>query len=262
MASASVTGVLDTAATAGLVLTVPSPLGFPLSANPAISPLAYSYINFTLTGTLVGTWQVQASSNNFETITVLGTYTASQTIIPLALPTPPPAQGWQVRLYCVAYTSGTATYTLQLPVLTYYNQAMSGGGTAAIVDDNGQSLGGILNLAGNGIETGVVALYGGGQAGSTQVSATKTISIVGTALLANDSVMLPTVGTNGVTAGHIKIIYNSTANSVQVYGAGTDTIQAAATGTGVALASKHFGIYCCYSLATANLWCAISAAAV
>ena len=261
MASALVTGVLDTAATAGLVLTVPSPLGFPLSANPAISPLAYSYINFTLTGTLVGTWQVQASSNNFETITILGTYTASQTIIPLALPTPPPAQGWQVRLYCTAYTSGTATYTLQLPVLTYYNQAMSGGGTAAIVDDNGQSFGGIFNIAGNGIETGVAALYAGGQAGATQLSATKMLSVVSTALLNADSVMLPTVGVNGVTAGHCKLIYNATAVTVQVYGAGTDTIDAVATGTGVALATKHMGLYVCYSLATANLWCCFSAGA-
>ena len=256
MASASVTGVLDTAATAGLVLSIPSPLELPL-AQPPLSPSAYSYILFTPTGTLSGTWQ--ASAINFETFTVLGTYTASQTIIPLPLPGPPPGQNWQAYGNGTAYTSGTATYTPQLPVLSYYTQAMSGGGTAATGDDNGQTFGGIFNIAGNGVEATLAALYGGGQTGATQVSASKMPTVVTTALLTADSVMLPTVGSNGVTVGHTKLIYNSTGVTVQVYGAGTDTIQGVATGTGVALATKHMGIYTCYSLATANLWCGFSA---
>ena len=93
------------------------------------------------------------------------------------------------------------------------------------------------------------------------MSASKTVSRVDTALLAADSVMLPTVGTNGVTAGHIKIIINNTTNSIQVYGAGTDTINQVATGTGVALAGHHAGIYICTATATANLWSAFSAGA-
>jgi hypothetical protein len=251
MAAASVTGVLDTAAAAGSVLSVP------LQANG----VPFSSILFTLTGTLVGTWLLQASANNWETITQLGSYTASQTQIAVALPSAPPSANWQVRLYCSAYTSGTATYTLQLPVQTYRSLPMTGGGTADQVDDNGVTLGGILNLAGNGVETGITALYGGGQAGATQLSAAVPISVVQTALLANDSVMLPTVGTNGVTKGHVKIISNQQTNSIQVYGAGTDVINGVATGTGVALAGRHTGVYICYSLATANLWLGFSAGA-
>lgn len=251
MASASVTGTLNVAATAGSVL------GVPLQQNG----IPYTSILFTLTGTLVGTWILQASANNFETIVTLGTYTASQTQVAVALPAAPPSTNWQVRLFCSAYTSGTATYTIALPVNVTFTQSMSGGGVSEQLDDNGQTCGGVLNLAGNGIETGVTALYGGGQTGATQVSASKTITSVDTALLANDSVMLPTVGSGGVTAGHIKIIANNTATSIQVYGAGTDTINGVATGTGVALAGRHTGIYICISLATANKWVGFSAGA-
>ena len=166
MASVSVTGVLDTAATAGLVLTVPSPLSLPLSANSGHLAAARLLLHQLHADRHAGQapWQVQASgSNNFETITVLGTcYTASQTIIPLALlHPPPPAQGWQVRLYCTAYAPAAPRPT---PCNCRWWRTTSsfmtgGGGTADQVDDNGNTLGGILNLAGNGIETGVVALW-------------------------------------------------------------------------------------------------------
>lgn len=251
MASLSITGTLDVAATASPTIGIPlQPNGSPVQS-----------ILFTLTGTLVGTWILQASANNWETITNLKTVTASQTQIAVPLPAAPPSTNWEVRLFCSAYTSGTATYTIQLPVQTYRLLPMTGGGNADQVDDNGVTIGGIFNLGGNGVETGITALANGGQTGATQLSATETISCVDTVANAADSVMLPTVGVNGVTAGHIKIIANRTATSCQVYGAGTDTINGVATGTGVALAGHHAGIYICVALATANLWIAFSAGA-
>lgn len=87
-------------------------------------------------------------------------------------------------------------------------------------------------------ETGVVATAGGGQANAYLVTAAKT-KVTTVATIA-DSIKLPPA-----KAGAEYMIRNSGANSMQVFGTSPDTINAAATGTGVAQAAATSAVYFC-----------------
>lgn len=116
----------------------------------------------------------------------------------------------------------------------FYTATTAGTLTKALTVDAAQagSLVGILKLA--GIETGVTAAAGGTQAGAFALSTTKSIHNVTTVGSANDSVKLP-LATGG---GAIHWVKNSAAaNSAQLFGSGTDTIDGVATATGVAVAA-------------------------
>lgn len=89
-----------------------------------------------------------------------------------------------------------------------------------------------------GAATGITAFAGGGQASATAL--TKTVNNVTTVGTAADSVKLPTSA-----AGLIVWVVNSTATSMQVFGAGTDTINDVATATGVAQAAGKSATYVC-----------------
>jgi len=98
-----------------------------------------------------------------------------------------------------------------------------------------------LTFTGSPAVAAITALAGGGQTGATQLL--DGVNRVDTEATANDSVMLPaTVGTAG---GKIAVVINNTATSMQVYGAGTDTINGVATGTGVAQAANTVKFYVC-----------------
>jgi hypothetical protein len=85
-----------------------------------------------------------------------------------------------------------------------------------------------------GIETGLTAHSGGGQGSALALDATKVVHEVTTAAAGDDSVALPA----SAGSGQMHLVKNSAAaNSVQVFGAGTDTIDGVATGTGVAVAA-------------------------
>lgn len=93
-------------------------------------------------------------------------------------------------------------------------------------------------------QTGITAGTTQTQAGATAL--TGQINNISTVTTAGDGVRLPTS-----VAGRIVWIINPTANSVQVYGASTDTINAVATGTGVAQAAGKTAAYVC---AVAGAW--------
>jgi hypothetical protein len=85
----------------------------------------------------------------------------------------------------------------------------------------------------------LVARAGGGKPSATPVTATQIqITTVATAA---DSVLLP-----APKAGDFKMILNSGANSAQLFGAGTSTINGVATGTGVALAATKIAVLQCF----------------
>ena len=85
---------------------------------------------------------------------------------------------------------------------------------------------------------GITAFAGGGQASATAL--TKTVNRVATVATAADSVKLP-----ASAAGLVVLVVNGAANSMQVFGAGTDTINDVATGTGVAQAGGKAASYFC-----------------
>lgn len=92
----------------------------------------------------------------------------------------------------------------------------------------------------------VTAFAGGGQTSATAL--TGQINRVSTVATAGDSVKLPVSA-----AGMIVTVWNDAAAPMQVFGAGTDTINAVATATGVAQMQKSVCIYSCVS---AGLWVA------
>lgn len=90
----------------------------------------------------------------------------------------------------------------------------------------------------------IVAHAGGGQASATQLVA-QTSRII-TVANAGDSVKLPPSA-----AGLELVVINHGANPMQVYGAGTDTIDDVATATGVPQMASSVVIYTCV---TAGAW--------
>jgi hypothetical protein len=85
---------------------------------------------------------------------------------------------------------------------------------------------------------GITALAGGGQAGATLLTA--GVNRVATVATAADSVALPVS-----VAGMVVFVVNGAANSMQVFGSGTDTINDVATATGVAQAGGKAATYFC-----------------
>lgn len=87
-----------------------------------------------------------------------------------------------------------------------------------------------------GADTAITAYAGGGQTSATPL--TKAVNYVATVATAADSVKLPTW-----EAGLAIDVINGSANSMQVFGAGTDTINDVATATGVAQAAGKAARY-------------------
>lgn len=90
----------------------------------------------------------------------------------------------------------------------------------------------------------ITAHAGGGQSSATPL--TTEMNRVTTVATAGDSVALP-ASAPGLTI----IVENAAANPMQVFGAGTDTINGVATGTGVSQMPSSVVIYTCY---TAGAW--------
>lgn len=84
----------------------------------------------------------------------------------------------------------------------------------------------------------ITAFAGGGQTNATALPA--SFNRVATVATANDSVKLP-----ASVAGRSVYVVNGSANSMQVFGAGTDTIDDVATATGVAQAAGKSATYFC-----------------
>lgn len=97
------------------------------------------------------------------------------------------------------------------------------------------------------VVTGITAYAGGGQGSATQL--TGALNSVDTVATAADSVKLPVA-----VAGISITIVNTSANSLQVFGYGTDTINAVATGTGVAQAAGKTATYHCTVGGTGGKW--------
>lgn len=98
------------------------------------------------------------------------------------------------------------------------------------------------------IEDGLTAGAGGGQSNAVALNANMFVHRVNTVTTAADSVSLPAA----VVGVKPHVIVNAAAsNSMQVFGAGTDTINDVAAATGVAQAAGKTAVYFC---TTAGKW--------
>jgi hypothetical protein len=124
----------------------------------------------------------------------------------------------------VAYVNvaGVTAFSLTSTRLTVPNLTSSGDVTATT----------LFNLA--GIETPITAGVGGTQANAVALSATKSVHNVTIVGSANDSVKLPAATGSGQT--HF-VMNSAAANSMQVFGTGSDTINDVVFSTGVAQAA-------------------------
>jgi hypothetical protein len=106
-------------------------------------------------------------------------------------------------------------------------------------------------VTGSNQEVGITATASGGQANAYLLQAQQ--SRVDTVASPNDSVALPKVIAVGDSAcypgniGMIMFVRNNTGNSMQVFGVTPDTINAVATGTGVAVPANKSAIFWCDS---------------
>ncbi len=92
----------------------------------------------------------------------------------------------------------------------------------------------------------VTAFAGGGQASATPLTASLNRVNVSTAVAPPyDSVKLP-----AATAGNYVFVVNTTSNPIQVFGSGTDTINGAASGTGVSQAPSSVEVFACPAAGT------------
>lgn len=89
------------------------------------------------------------------------------------------------------------------------------------------------------VEDGITAAAGGGQTNARAL--TKTINRIATVASANDSVKLPPSEAGMV----VYVVNGAAANSLQVFGAGTDTINDVATAAGVAQAAGKSAAFVC-----------------
>jgi imidazole glycerol phosphate synthase subunit HisF len=86
---------------------------------------------------------------------------------------------------------------------------------------------------GSSIEDSITAHAGGTQAAALALNPLKTVHNVTTVATAADSIKLPLAVGSGIQ----HLIHNSSGTSLQLFGDGTDTINAVATATGVAIAA-------------------------
>lgn len=122
-------------------------------------------------------------------------------------------------------------------------QRFLGGISAVGFSNRGQSFGP------GSVVTGITARAGGGQASATLLTGqTNSVDTVATAA---DSVKLPVPSFIGQ---EIRLLNNDSADSMQVFGSGTDTINGVATATGVAQAAGKFAIYQAMTIGTAAKW--------
>ena len=127
---------------------------------------------------------------------------------------------------------------------TVLNQIAKFADTTGTVEDSGILI--VNNLLEQTAVSALTAHSGGTQAGA--LALTNAVNNVTTVAAAGDSVKLP-----ASAAGLEITIANNGANSMQVYGAGTDTINGVATATGVAQLPGQVVVYTC---AVAGNWLA------
>lgn len=95
---------------------------------------------------------------------------------------------------------------------------------------------GLFSLS--GLENSLTAHAGGTQASALALSATVAVHYVTVCATSGDSVKLPTL-----VVGETHLVWNMGAASMQIYGAGTSTINDIATATGIAIPAGKGAIF-------------------
>lgn len=106
---------------------------------------------------------------------------------------------------------------------------------------NGNTLNSWFQIPKVSVENGIVAKAGGGKATATQLTA--AMNRIATCATNADSVKLPPAVASMI--GATIVVINDGAANAQVFGFGTDTIDAVATATGVVLSAAKRAVFYC-----------------
>lgn len=109
-------------------------------------------------------------------------------------------------------------------------------------------LGAVFASAQTGITAGATRTQAGAYALSTQYSRVDTSTAHSATTLLGDGVALPV---STAMAGSFFVLFNNTANYIQVYGSGSDTVSGATGSSGIAQAPNKVEVYYCHA---ANKW--------
>jgi hypothetical protein len=169
-----------------------------------------------------------------------------------------PAEDTTYRLNCTRYVSGTVTYALATASQSLEKWVDQDGAVQFEIKDDGLHAGAaaldaatiaalIATLLTLGSEDALTAHAGGGQSSALALDATKAMHRIATVATAADSVKLP-----AAVVGAVHLVINDAAsNAMQVFGTGSDTVNGAASGTGVSHAAGKAAMYVC---ASAGKW--------
>lgn len=111
---------------------------------------------------------------------------------------------------------------------------------------NGQTLNNLFNQMRGSVEDGITAHAGGTKAAAYILRS--TISRISVAASSSDSVMLATPA----YVGEVRQVINDGANSIQIFGQNSDTIDGVATATGVALTNADRAFFTCTGVTLAS----------
>jgi hypothetical protein len=205
---------------------------------------------------VAGAGTSQSGAGLIATPVVLGTPTASNTAFMLSnkLSTGRPVYFWNQSATVSALifppsggtiNGGASNASVSVPPLSgAILQLENGAGVAAESWGAVIGIGSVNGLLIQSATDSITAHAGGGQTSATQLTAQfNHVTVVASAA---DSVKLPP----SVVGMQIEMT-NSSANSMQAFGTSPDTINGAATGTGVAVAAGKTAIFTCY---TAGAW--------
>ncbi len=134
-------------------------------------------------------------------------------------------------------------------VVTSYAIIGTPPGTGFALPD-GNWLNGLANGHNRSAQYGITAHAGGTKAAAFQLPAQVAQLQVDTVASTSDSVLLPPCGASGIEI----VIANAGANTLSIYGKGTDTINAAATANNYDLTTNTNAVFWCVK---SGLWRAI-----
>jgi len=208
--------------------------------------------SYSLAGEFEATLAFQRKENNGAWVTLAETTDEEVATTSLS----PRDQDASYRWICTDYTSGDPEATISDVATNLATWEAQDGSKPFQVNQDGvvatnatiaqlttplALLSGLVRLT--AIETGLTAHAGGGKTDALALDPTKSVhnvTIIGTDA---DSVLMPPA-----VIGEVHLVCNSdAAQSMQVFGAGTDTINGVATATGVAQAAGKSALYICVS---------------
>jgi hypothetical protein len=216
--------------------------------------------SYSLSGTFEATLVLQRKINNGPWVTLVESVDDEIASTSLA----PQDQSASYRWLCTAYTSGDPVGTISDVATQIEAWVAQDGSKPLIIEEDGitatiksstvtaqsvvsQTISGILTMTGK--EDTLTAHAGGTQAAALALSASVPVHIITVCATAADSVKLPTC-----VAGEIHIVWNFGAESAQVFGNGTSTINGVATATGVALPAGKGAIFYGRTAGAAGAW--------